>query len=884
MGADANGGTASVSAVGAQDQEVESSDRPSLSKFLIVGIGASAGGLAAFEAFFSAMPADRDTGMAFVVVQHLAPGHDSLLPALIRRYTRMQVFEVTDGMRVEPNSVYVSPPNHDLAFSNGALQLSDPAAPRGRRLPIDSFFRSLAKDQREQAICIVLSGTGSDGTLGLRAVKGENGIAFAQNPESTDSDAMPRSAISTGLVDYILPPAEMPAQLIAFGAFAQDRRSSRPSDSEAEGDLKQVFALLLAQTGHDFSHYKPSTIRRRIERRMGVQRIGQLGKYILYLHQTPGEVQELFRDLLIGVTNFFRDPDCFKALETQVLPRLLADRAPDNPIRVWVPGCSTGEEAYSIAFLLRERLDALKLNPRVQVFATDIDSRAIETARAGVYPSTVAVDMTPERFTKFFTPAHDDNCRIQKRIRDWMVFSEQDVTQDPPFSRLDLISCRNLMIYMGPELQKELIPRFHYALRPGGALFLGTSETVGEFATLFRAVDRKAKLYQRNDDVRVALRAFRGVPREHDYEGSLERVAKPAPPKLDSRALMEQTLLEHAPIAALVNATGELIYLHGHSGQYLQPAPGAVGVNILEMAREGLRDELTMSLHLASSTREPVLRSGLLVRTNGHCIGVNLSVRPVTSAAEGTSALFVVMFEPASEAEMSLLTGAAPGSAQSHLVPENANQDRLLALLRELRVKDEYLLATREEMQTSNEELRSSNEELQSTNEELQSTNEELETSKEELQSVNEELAIVNAELQGKVADLSGINNDMNNLFAGTGIGTVFVDQQLRVRRFTPAITQFINLIQTDVGRPLGHIVTNLIGYDSLIADMQAVLETLKARDVEVQTRGFGWFRLRIRPYRTTENVVEGVVVTFTEMLSPSSVHAIGALERGIAD
>jgi two-component system, chemotaxis family, CheB/CheR fusion protein len=884
MGADADGDTASVSAVEAQDQEAESSDRPTLSKFLIVGIGASAGGLAAFEAFFSAMPADRDTGMAFVVVQHLAPDHDSLLPELLRRYTRMQVFEVTGGMVVEPNSVYVCPPNRDLAFSSGALQLSDPEAPRGRRLSIDFFFRSLAREQREQAICIVLSGTGSDGTLGLRAVKGENGIAFAQNPESTDYDAMPRSAISTGLVDYILPPAEMPAQLIAFGAFAQDRRASRTSDSQAEGDLSPVFALLRAQTGHDFSHYKPSTIRRRIERRMGVQRIGQLDNYVLYLRQTPGEVLELFRDLLIGVTNFFRDPDCFKALETQVLPQLLADRAPDNPIRVWVPGCSTGEEAYSIAILLRERLDALKLSPRVQVFATDIDSRAIETARAGVYPSTVAVDMTPERFAKYFSPAHDDNCRIQKRIRDWMVFSEQDVTQDPPFSRLDLISCRNLMIYMGPELQQELLPLFHYALKSGGALFLGTSETVGEFGSLFRAIDRKAKLYQRKDNVRVSLRAFRSVARQPEDESLPRPTPKATPPKRDSRALMEQTLLAHAPVAALVTAKGELLYLHGHSGQYLQPAPGAVGVNILEMAREGLRDELTMSLHLACSTREPVFRPALRVKTNGHFTVVNLTVQPA-SVEDGAPALYVVMFEPVSAAATPLTEGEPrtldpPPLAES----EGAHHDRVLALLRELRVKDDYLLATREEMQTSNEELRSANEELQSTNEELQSTNEELETSKEELQSVNEELATVNAELQSKVADLSGINNDMNNLFAGTGIGTVFVDQQLRVRRFTPAITQFINLIQTDVGRPLGHIVTNLVGYNNLMADMQAVLETLSARDVEVETRGLVWHRLRIRPYRTSENVVEGVVVTFTEMLSPSGVHAVSAPERGIAE
>ena len=481
--------------------------------FPIVGIGASAGGLAAFEAFFSAMPADTDPGMAFVLVQHLAPDHKSILTDLVKRYTRMQVFEVEDGMAVKPNCAYIIPPNRDMAFLNGTLQLLEPSSPRGQRLPIDFFFRSLAQDQHERAICIVLSGTGSDGTQGVRAIKGEGGMVMAQNPESTEYDGMPRSAIATGLVDYMLPPAEMPAQLIAYAAhaFGKTRRPVSPPTPKAENTLKKICILLRAQTGHDFSQYKQNTLTRRVERRMAVHQIERVDEYIHYLQQTPAEVEALFRDLLIGVTNFFRDPEAFEALEKQVIPRLFAGKPADAVIRVWVPGCSTGEEAYSIAILLQEQMEALKQSFKVQVFATDIDSRAIEQARAGVYPASIAADISPERLARFFAQEPDGSAyRIHKGIRDMLVFSEQDVIKDPPFSKLDLISCRNLLIYMSGELQKKLIPLFHYALNPGGFLFLGTSETVGEFADLFATLDRKLKLYQRKEDIHGVHRPAMG--------------------------------------------------------------------------------------------------------------------------------------------------------------------------------------------------------------------------------------------------------------------------------------------------------------------------------------------------------------------------------------
>jgi two-component system CheB/CheR fusion protein len=854
--------------------------------FPIVGIGASAGGLAAFEAFFSAMPADGDPGMAFVLVQHLAPDHKSILSDLVKRYTRMQVFEVLDGMTVQPNCAYIIPPNRDMAFLNGALQLLEPAAPRGQRLPIDFFFRSLAQDQRERAICIVLSGTGSDGTVGVRAVKGEGGMCMAQVPESTEYDGMPRSAIATGLVDFVLPPAEMPAQLMAYAvhAFGKAGAPAAAPTPKTEDALKKIFILLRAQTGHDFSQYKSSTILRRVERRMAVHQIERLDGYLRYLRQNPAEVEALFGDLLIGVTSFFRDPAAFAALEEQVVPRLFSGKPAGAPIRIWVPGCSTGEEAYSLAFLLQEQMESLRNTFKVQLFATDIDSRAIAAARVGLYAASIATDVPPERLARFFSQEPDGSgYRIHKAIRDMLVFSDQDVIKDPPFSKLDLISCRNLMIYMGGELQKKLIPLFHYALNPGGVLFLGTSESVGEFSNLFATLDRKAKLYRRQEEVRGAPRPVLGrllPPLAEDAPIARLAPKAPAERRLPLGELTERTLLQHyAAAAALVTERGEILYLHGRTGRYLEPAQGEAGLNILKMAREGLRHELTTALHKAMAQRAPLRRPGLRVKTNGDFTTVDLSVQPVCAdqgkaetGAEPTLYLVILEEAPAAAPDKPGKTAAEAGRRKAaHPTDSDA---RIAALQMDLRAKEEYLQATNEELETANEELKSSNEEMQSVNEELQSTNEELETSKEELQSVNEELATVNAELQTKVADLSRANNDMNNLLAGTGIGTIFVDHQLRILAFTPAITQVINLILTDVGRPVGHIVSNLVGYDRLVTDIEAVLETLAPNEIEVQAQSGAWYLLRIRPYRTMENVIEGAVITFTDVTEMKKAQA----------
>jgi two-component system CheB/CheR fusion protein len=858
--------------------EVPDMDEKTAAGFPIVGIGASAGGLAAFEAFFSGMPADIDPGMAFVLVQHLAPDHKSILTDLIRRYTRMKVSEVSDGMKVQPNCAYIIPPGRDMAFLNGTLQLLEPSAPRGQRLPIDFFFRSLAQDQRERAIGIVLSGTGSDGTLGVRSIKGEGGMVMAQNPASTEYDGMPRSAIATGLVDYELPPAEMPAQLMSYvaHAFGNPPRAAAVPAPKTENALKKIFIVLRAQTGHDFSQYKPSTIHRRIERRMAIHQIETMDGYVKYLQQMPTDIEALFRDLLIGVTKFFRDPEVFKALEEKIIPKLFIDKTADAVIRVWSPGCSTGEEAYSLAILLQEHLEVLKQRFQVQVFATDIDSHAIATARTGIYPASIATDISPERLARYFSADPDGSSyRIHKGIRDMLVFSEQDIIKDPPFSKLDLISCRNLLIYMDGDLQKKLIPMFHYALKPGGFLFLGTSETVGDFDSLFAVLDRKSKLYQRKGDLHGGQRAALGrfLPPMMAMDPLLSEAAgeTATAKKLPLRELTEQALLQQvAPAGALVNAKGDVFYLHGRTGLYLEPAPGEAGVNnILKMAREGLRHDLTTALHKAAGTKEIVRCPGLRVKTNGDFTTVNLTINPVAtghSAATKEPPLYLVILEQVRSVDPEQnqqLTHHVTAGADSPVSDIDAN---IAALKQELRAKEEYLQTSNEELETSNEELKSSNEEMQSVNEELQSTNEELETSKEELQSVNEELATVNSELQTKVADLSRANNDMNNLLAGTGIATVFVDHGLRILRFTPAASLFINLIQSDVGRPVGHIVSNLVGYSSLVADTQAVLNTLIPKELSVQTTAGQWYKMNIQPYRTLENVIEGAVITFVDI------------------
>ncbi|PLW82484.1 chemotaxis protein CheR [Kineobactrum sediminis] len=856
------------------------------SPFPIVGIGASAGGLPAFEAFFSGFSDGAVPGMAFVVVQHLDPTHKSMLTELVGRYTNMQVLEVEDGMAVKVNSVHIMPPGRDMAINNGALQLFEPSAPRGQRLPIDFFLRSLAADQREWAVAIILSGTGCDGTQGLRAIKGEGGMAMAQSPNSCEFDGMPRSALATGLVDYELPPGKMPQELMAYAERAFDKLAitTAKAPGKAQASLKKVFGLLHTQTRHDFSQYKTSTIYRRIERRMAVQQFESIDRYAAYLKEHPAEVEALFGDLLIGVTNFFRDPAVFETLAAKVIPALFADKSSKAAIRVWVPGCSTGEEAYSLAMLLVEYMETLNTGRTLQVFATDIDPQAVATARTGLYPASITADVSSERLARFFRyDEENDGYRIKKDIRSLLIFSDQNVIRDPPFSKMDLISCRNLLIYMGAELQKKVIPLFHYALKPGGWLFLGTSEGVGEFETLFDVVDRKAKIYQRKRSSNGGeLAAFgRFVPSIDSTEPSASAppIEHSEPrssfaPRGSLRETTEQALLQEIVAAGiLVDKEGDILYLHGRTGLFLEPAPGEAGVNnIIKMARQGLRPALGPALHQAAKNRDRVISPDLRVKTNGHFTTVNLTVRPVTSGsgASREEPLFLVILQE-TQHPLPLGLAAEPVDSATTETPEAESgsasaKARIAALKHELRSKEEYLQSTIEELETSGEELKSSNEEMQSVNEELQSANEELETSKEELQSVNEELATVNTELQTKVTDLLRANNDMNNLLAGTGIGTVFVDHDLRILRYTPTASVIINLIPSDVGRPVAHLASNLVGYDSLVRDVQSVLDTLVSKEVEVQASDGHSYTMRILPYRTLDNVIEGAVITFLDI------------------
>ncbi len=859
--------------------------------FYIVGIGASAGGLAAFEAFFLGFPQDSKPEMAFVVVQHLAPDYQSILVELIGRYTHFPVFEAKDGLTICPNFVYVNPPGHDLSFLNGVLQLSSEVKPRGQHLPIDSFFQSLAHDQHQYAIAIILSGMGSDGTKGLRAIKDQGGMVMSQLPASTEFQSMPTNAIATGFVDYVSIPSEMPAYLKHHSEVA----SKKPHLFSAsillsrERNMARVFGLIRSRTGHDFSKYKFSTIERRVERRMAVQQIQALGEYLDLLEHAPLEVDALFRDLLIGVTRFFRDPEAFKALEEHGLPRLIAEK-PDRSglMRAWIGGCSTGEEAYSIAILLQEQLNNAKAGMSLQVFATDIDARAIATARAGCYEKSIAEDMSADRFARCFASERNlDVVRIEKGIREMLVFSEHDINRDPPFSKLDLIACRNVMIYLDAGLQRRLIPLFHFALNPGGLLLLGSSEGIGDFEDLFEPIDRKAKLFRRrpNSAMTSSLRGYSpmqssttriGMSQRNSLTSNLFKTIE-RPPMVQ---FVERCILEHfAKSAVLVDAQGDILYLHGRTGAFLELVPGEPSINnVLRMSREGLRFELTKALRRVVANGQSSRVSGLEVHSDGYFTKTNLNVIPVEQAKSPTvetsgRPLYLVVFEEVLIDLENQFPIDLPSTTER--LKSASEVESLVASLREdLQSKEEYLESAHEELESSNEELMSSNEEMQSINEELQSTNEELETSKEELQSINEELATVNTELQNKVTELSRLNNDMYNLLMGSGIATVFLDRQMRIIRFTPSVAQIINLIPSDYGRPLGHIVSNLVGNGMLVPDAQKVLDSLISVESQVQTTAGLWFSMRIQPYRTLSDVVEGVEITFIDISDAKRIEA----------
>jgi two-component system CheB/CheR fusion protein len=824
--------------------------------FPIVGMGASAGGLEALTAFFNNMTADSH--MAFILVLHLDPGHVSMMPELLKRHTSMDVIEAQNGMTVEPDQVYVIPPNKDMSIVGRALQIHAPSATRGMRMPIDLFFRSLAEDQGEKAICVILSGTGSDGTLGMRAIHGAGGLCVVQEPETARYDGMPRSAIATGLADYVVPVEKMPEQL---QAYVRQYYPKKPGKILYLGDtnltaIQKILATLRTRTGHDFSHYKKTTILRRIERRMSIHQVADAAAYAKYIQEHTEEIQVLFKELLIRVTSFFRDPEAFDTLETKIVPALIEKKPDTYTVRVWVPGCGTGEEAYSIAILLRESMQEAVGDFKVQIFGTDIDEDSIAQARTGLYPANISQDVSAQRLKRHFVK-EDAGYRIRSEIREWMVFAVQNVISDAPFTKLDLISCRNLLIYLDLELQNKLIPMFHYSLRPGGALFLGSSETVGTFGELFSTLDRKWKIFRRTDAPSpYHANVFTGFG--IGGAGTTRTVEEAAKAKrIPFPEIARKVLLESfAPPSVIVGERGDILFVHGQTGKFLEPSQGQPSMNVFDMAREGLKIQIRAALHRAAAKNEDVVMRSLQVKTNGGVQPTDVTVRPIRMP-DVEQTLFIVVFEEVDRAvkepkKLNVSTGKK----------QNA---RIAELEKELTYTRENLQASIEELQASNEELKSTNEEFQSTNEEFQSTNEELETSKEELQSVNEELITVNTELQSKIDLLTHSENDMKNILDSVNTGIIFLDTHLGIKRFNAEATRVINLIPTDVGRPLTHISSNL-KYDRLAEDAERVIDTLAPSEVPVETKDDRPYLLRITPYRTTSNIISGVVMTFTEI------------------
>jgi two-component system CheB/CheR fusion protein len=823
--------------------------------FPIVGMGASAGGLEAFERFFKNLP--QDSGMAFGVVSHLDPSHASIMPELLQKHTRLKVVQVKDGMKVEKGHVYVIPPDKDMGMVDGTLFLASTKTKSSPRAPVNFFLRSLAQDQGEKAIGVILSGMGTDGTEGVKAIKAELGMVMAQEPKSCKYDSMPRNAIATGLVDYVLAPEEMPERLKSYVAHAVLKPvSTAPAREDIPSDaVNKIHMLLRSVTGHDFSAYKESTIIRRIQRRMDVHQIEAISNYLSYASENAEEVKSLFKELLIGVTGFFRDADAFDTLKKKALSPLLDSKPYSYTLRAWVPGCATGEEAYSLAIAIQECMEVLKKELSVQIFATDIDEGAIERARAGVFPGDIAGDVGPERLEKFFHST-DDSYRVNRKIREMIVFASQSLIKDPPFTRLDIICCRNLLIYLRGELQKKLLPLFHYSLRPGGMLFLGPSESVGEFADLFSVLDNKWKIYQYQEAAVAAPPPAVGLDFGH------EATREPLPdtgkrPAHQLSQMVQSHLMEHyTPASVVIDGNGDVAYIHGRTGKYLEPAAGVTRANnIIEMAREGLRTRLPTMIRTAASEKKAV-RNRLRVGQNGEFILVDVTVKPL--AGPEHEDLYIVVFE-----EVSLEERNEKEKKPRQTV--KGGDGKIQQLEEELRYTKENLQTTIEELETSNEELRSMNEEYQSANEELQSANEELNSSKEELQSLNEELETVNAELQGKNYELTRVNDDMKNLMDSIEVPTVFLDNQLHISRFTSGIDKIFNLRGSDVGRPLSDLASKL-GYRQLTADAKEVLVSLVPKQFEAQTEADRWYAVRIRPYRSADNVIDGLVMTFVDI------------------
>ncbi|PAP76944.1 PAS domain-containing protein [Rubrivirga marina] len=821
--------------------------------FPVVGIGASAGGLRAYQTFFSALP--PEPGMAFVLIQHLSPDHESALAELVQTQTRMSVAQVGDHPAVEANRVYVIPPGKHLVIEGGSLALKEPGPGRGKPSTIDHFFRSLAEDMGERAVCIVLSGTGSDGALGLKAVKERAGLTMAQDPDDADYDGMPRSAVATGLVDVVGSAAELAQMLVRVRHSAREIVIPAQDDDETTA-LQSVLTLLRQRTGHDFSDYKPSTIRRRLARRLQVNGIPALSEYLAFLRTHPAEVQALLRDFLISVTQFFRDPDAFDVLEREVVPKLFEGKGRGDTVRVWVAGCATGEEAYSVAMLLCEHRDRLGVQPEIQVFATDIDDDALASAREGLYPEAAIGDLTRERLLAFFDE-EPNGIRVKGGLRDMVLFARHNLISDPPFSRLDLVSCRNVLIYLNRSIQRRVFTAFHYALAPDGYLFIGGSEGADVLSKGFAELDKSARVFRRRD-------ANLGGDRFELFSGTRTKTPRPPRPSVPADAesgLVDRyaswTLQAYAPPRVLVDEHHEITHVFGGAGEYLRDREGPVSNNVVEKVLRAFRVDLRSALFRAFSKGEATDTGfhGVSVGGTERVVRLHVGMAGGEAEADGLAEVVFVELDPASVEGLRVGVIDRGDGEQLHDDPAVVRMEE------ELRRTRERLQAIVEEQETSNEELKASNEELQSMNEELQSTTEELETSREELQSMNEELHTVNQELKTKVEELTRANADLHNLIASTAIATLFLDRELRVSRYTPVAADLFNLIPGDVGRPFDH-VTHRLDHDGLTTLAQRVLDTLHVEEQEVEDDSGRWYVLRATPYRTADDRIEGVVMT----------------------
>ena len=820
--------------------------------FPIVGIGASAGGLEALEQVLGNIP--ENSGMAYVVIQHLDPTQKGMLPELLQRISKIKVFQVKDRMKVKPNCLYVIPPNKSMSILKGVLYLFEPFEPRGLRLPIDFFLHSLADDQKEYAVGVILSGMGSDGSVGIGNIKERNGIVIAQEPDSAIFDSMPRNAINTGFVDLVAPPQNIYLKLIEFLKHIPVVKADPYTGEDYKSAFDKIIILLRTHTGNDFSLYKKNTVYRRIERRMSVHKIDKINSYVHLLQKNPKEVHILFKELMIGVTKFFRDSLVWDKLKETIIPNKVDQQQSNLNIRAWVAGCSTGEEAYSLAILFKEVIE--QVNPyggfSLQIFATDLDEEAIDTARKGIFPENIEADVSPKRLSRFFTKI-DDGYRINSEIRETIVFAQHNIIMHPPFTNIDIITCRNLLIYLDPELQKKLLGLFFYSLNSEGILLLGNSETLGSQSYLFTTENSSLKIYKRSnsnlDHEQFDFPSSFSQLKMTSYENKATDM-----PIMNIENLANQLLLhQFSPAGVLVNENGDILYINGRTGKYLEPAVGKANMNIFAMLRPGFKNDFDVAFRRVITKKKTVVLRNAKIGTNGDTIIVNVNINWIDKP-EVLYGMILIVFTD------------VPKIAKDKTPPKR-DEDGIASarekeLEEDLQHAREELQNILEEMQTSQEELKSSNEELQSTNEEFQSTNEELTTSKEEMQSLNEELQTVNAELQSKVEDYSSINNDMKNLLDSTDIATLFLDKELNIRRFTNQATKIFKLIKGDIGRPFTDQVSELI-YPELTEDALEVMRTLIFTEKQIPTKDGRWFSTRIMPYRTFDDRIDGLVITF---------------------